>query len=181
MTQEVLLGLFIYDPDTGSLRWRDRPQSSFADLRGYRTWLSRFKGKEAGSKQLAHGTSRRKEIQVRFNGRLVAAHRIAWIMTYGSIPDGFMIDHENRDPWDNRLSNLRLATAQQNQRNSPRRNAKFTSLKGVTRDKQSGRYIAQIRINRKRTYLGRFDTEAEAHEAFLNAAIKAGYGDFLHV
>lgn len=41
-------------------------------------------------------------------------HRVLWVLTYGDIPDGYMVDHIDGDKANNELSNLRLATNSQN-------------------------------------------------------------------
>ena len=40
----------------------------------------------------------------------IAAHRIVWTCCVAPIPDGMTIRHRNGHRWDNRLSNLELAT-----------------------------------------------------------------------
>ena len=70
-----------------------------------------------------------------------------------------VIDHINRNRLDNQVSNLRIVSNQQNQWN---RNAK-----GYT--KEGNNYKARIVINNKKIYLGRFDTEEEANNAYLIA------------
>jgi len=53
---------------------------------------------------------------------MIALHRLVWMSGWGKpIPLGMEIDHINRDPSDNRLDNLRLASASQNARNSVHR------------------------------------------------------------
>lgn len=44
-------------------------------------------------------------------------HRIVWIYHYGDIPDGYVVDHIDCDPANNRIENLRLATISQNSHN----------------------------------------------------------------
>ena len=70
-----------------------------------------------------------------------------------------VIDHINRDKLDNQLSNLRIVSNQENQFN---RNAK-----GYT--KRGNKYLTQIYINGKKIYMGTYETEAEAHNAYLIA------------
>lgn len=42
------------------------------------------------------------------------AHRVIWELTNGPIPHGMQIDHIDRNPSNNTLSNLRLVTAAEN-------------------------------------------------------------------
>src|SRR5262249_45047815 len=44
-------------------------------------------------------------------------HRLVWISFVGEIPPGFVLDHIDRDPRNNNLTNLRLANLSQNQWN----------------------------------------------------------------
>ena len=45
------------------------------------------------------------------------AHRVIWEMEVGDIPEGYHLDHIDGDRANNKLSNLRLATNQENSRN----------------------------------------------------------------
>jgi hypothetical protein len=68
-----------------------------------------------------------------------------------------VIDHINRDTFDNRVSNLRIVSHQQNMFN---RNAKGYSKRG-------NKYVVKIRINGKDIYLGTYDTRELAYNAYL--------------
>ena len=68
-----------------------------------------------------------------------------------------VIDHINRDKLDNQVSNLRIVSTQENQWN---RNAK-----GYT--KRGNKYEAKLKKNGKYIYLGTYETETEAHNAYL--------------
>jgi hypothetical protein len=107
------------------------------------------------------------------NGNDVVASRFIWEFFNGPIPDGIQIDHANRDPSDNRLSNLRLATNSQNQFN---RKGHGKYKKGVnyspSREYTDKDFVARIQVEGKRIYLGRFRTEDEAHEAYKAASAK---------
>lgn len=80
-------------------------------------------------------------------------------------PDGLVVDHINHDGLDNRRQNLRVATLSVNARN---RRAQ-SSAHGTYFDKRTSRWAATIRRNGYRRFLGRFPTQAEAHEAYLRA------------
>lgn len=146
-----------YNPETGVFTWRTT-----------NPYRSRFNGKVAGS-PIPNG-----HIFIMFRGRNIYAHRLAWFIVHGEVPAG-NIDHINRDPADNRIANLRLATFSQNSVNIKYRGR---HLRGVSVDKNRPNvYRAQIHMNRVRFSLGVFKTEQEAHEAYLKAAQKL-HGEF---
>lgn len=88
-------------------------------------------------------------------------HHYAYFISYGNV-NFEMLDHINRNRSDNRLSNLRVVTPQQNAFN--------TSSKGYFL--QDGKWRSQITINRKKIHLGYFNTEDEARQAYLIAKEK---------
>lgn len=93
-----------------------------------------------------------------------------------SAPKGIQVDHKDGDGLNNVSSNLRLATASQNQMNM-RKHTKKSGLKGAYYHKRDNRWLAQISINRKHVYLGCYETEIEAHNAYC-AASKKIHGEF---
>jgi hypothetical protein len=104
-------------------------------------------------------------------GKKYRAHRLAWFYVYGHFPD-MDIDHINGNKGDNRISNLRLATASQNLANArPKRDG----LKGAFRHRK--KWVAKICVRGERHHLGQYETEREAHEAYMTAA-KHHFGSF---
>lgn len=85
-------------------------------------------------------------------------------------PQGMDVDHVNKVRHDNRRSNLRVCTRQQNIFNSKRRSNNTTGYKGVT--VKRGKYRARIRIGGKEIVLGHFQTAKEAGDAYDKAAIQ---------
>tara|TARA_R110001606_G_scaffold15534_1_gene63682 strand:+ start:168 stop:674 length:507 start_codon:yes stop_codon:yes gene_type:complete len=75
------------------------------------------------------------------------------------------IDHKDENKKNNNPDNLRIATHQQNTWNTKK-------TKGYSWYKKDKKWRAQIYVNSKQIYLGQFDTEEEAHLAYLTAKPK---------
>lgn len=84
-------------------------------------------------------------------------------------PDDGVIDHENRDSLDNRRNNLVAKSQSANIVNSA-----LGESKGIFFCKITGRYAARASLERRRVFLGRFDTEAEAVAAVREFRTKTG-------
>lgn len=97
-------------------------------------------------------------------------HRVAWFLHHGFWPKN-QIDHINGVRSDNKIINLRESThAENNINRSCHRNGK---LPGTTFFKKRNKWVAQIEIkgiNKK--YIGIFNSEKEAHEAYLKVKEK---------
>lgn len=104
-------------------------------------------------------------IQLRDDNKksFLLAHQFAWYVTYGEIVN--CLDHINGVKDDNRISNLRSVTYQQNQHNR-------TTAKGYSWYKRDNKWQAHIRLNGKLKNLGKFNTEEEARQAYLQAKEK---------
>lgn len=94
-------------------------------------------------------------------------------------PSG-IVDHVNRDPLDNRRSNLRIATPSQNQANRTKdfaRKGLTSQYKGVCWHRKDRKWHARIYQNNKAIHLGAFFNETDAARAYDAAALKI-YGEF---
>lgn len=87
-------------------------------------------------------------------------HQFAFYYKYKKIVE--QIDHKDGNRSNNRIDNLREVTYQQNHHNR-------TTAKGYCFNKTRNKFISQIMLNNKNIYLGRFDTEQEARQAYLDA------------
>lgn len=138
--------LFAYDPEDGVLYRR-------------RTW------KRAGRKMPSGYYC----LQV--DGVEWREHRIVWEWVNGvTLTENDEIDHIDGDRGNNRIENLRKATRAENQWNAKVRKDNTSGFKGVSWNKKSQRWTANISINGKVTYLGAFPTAEEAHEAYTARA-----------
>lgn len=90
------------------------------------------------------------------------------------------VDHINHNGLDNRRSNLRLATQNQNQHNSTAYKNNTSGYKGVTWHKQHRKWYAQIVVNNKHIYLGLFTDPKDAHAAYCEAA-KKHFGNYANL
>lgn len=102
-------------------------------------------------------------VVIQINRKLYKAHRLAWLLHYGEWPT-LEIDHINGDKSDNRLSNLREATRQQNILNRRMFKNNTTGVKGVSRARN--RFRAQLWHNGAPVLSQLFDTLEEAAAAY---------------
>ena len=80
------------------------------------------------------------------------------------------VDHINGDTLDNRKANLRAATRSQNQMNKRKYGNFSSNFKGVSWNKRTKKWVAYIKLNRKKTHLGYFRDEMKAAQAYDTAA-----------
>lgn len=86
-------------------------------------------------------------------------------------PDGVEVDHASGNTFDNRISNLRVATRSENARNQKLHSNNKTGFKGVHYCRTRGRYVAQISFKNENIVLGRFKTAEKAAAAYDSAAV----------
>ena len=102
--------------------------------------------------------------------KVTRIHSLVAMMFLNYKPDGtskLVCDHIDNNKLNNRLDNLQLIT---NRNNSTKDKKGYTSeYIGVSWSEGRNKWVAQIRINNKQTYLGRFNNELEAAEAYQTA------------
>jgi hypothetical protein len=127
-----------YNPETGDIIWIKKPnyKIQIGNIAGH----ARFGG----------------YIQIKFNGKLYKAHRLAWYLHHGVWPQND-IDHINGIKNDNRISNLRDVTRSKNLLNQKRHREK--TVKYYYYRKTEKIWQVGKRINGKLKHLGFFKTK----------------------
>lgn len=146
MPFEQARAAFEYDPESGVIRWKIRAANCVRI------------GDVAGTVNVQG------YVKVKYRGREYAAHRLAWLLTYGRMPSQ-QIDHIDCDKANNRVANLRDVPQSVNQQN--RKTSRVDSeskLLGAHRHMKS--WKAGITISGKSHHIGKFTTAREAHEAY---------------
>ncbi|MFA5186969.1 MAG: HNH endonuclease [Patescibacteria group bacterium] len=158
-TRERLVELFDYSPITG-------------ELIGRVTRANNLAGTIAGS------VNARGHVNVGVDGVMLAAHQIVFMIHRGYYPSE--IDHANRVKTDNRMENLRECVSKDNKGNISLLRNNVSGYRGVSLNNQSQKWHAQIKINGKQTYLGRFDRPEDAARVYNDAAVHH-FGDFAYL
>ena len=151
LTQERLQRVLHYDPGTGKFRWRN--QEDF----------------ECRAGKIAGCSMRSDYWCIHVDGRSYRAHQLAWLYMTGEWGRP-LIAHRDGDPFNNRWRNLRRANY--SDRASRRRRARCDRpvFAGITLDRRSGQWTANIGEGERVYSLGRFPTQEAAHEAYAMAA-----------
>lgn len=172
---EYLRECLAYDPLNGTFTWLVRPEYHFATHRACSVTNARCARKRAGQSDSSNGYH---VIGITFRGRhrLYQAHRIAIALTDGQWPL-LSIDHINGDKSDNRRSNLRVCSHEQNMRNQGAKSKGNSRLKGAYFNRRVGKWQSSICVAYKQHHLGYFETAQAAHAAYREASSRL-HGQF---
>lgn len=120
-------------------------------------------------RQVPHPRLAHRQLAIRMH---VVVLEIAGHNMCGKIPD-----HRNGNTLDNQLHNLRPSTTTTNPRNCRKYKNNTSGYKGVTYDKATRKWRAQINVDGRRTSLGYFDSPEEAAVVYDQSA-QVHYGEF---
>ncbi len=156
MKHEYLKRIVNYNRETGDFSW---------------------KSSKAGRNKIPGWSDKDGYLHIRIDYKLWRAHRLAWLYEYGDMPNG-KIDHIDRDPGNNSISNLRVVNASQNAVNCKIRSDNKSGYKGVSKRKGLNRWVARTYYNGVDIHIGYFDTPEEASEAY-QAKLKEFHGVYV--
>jgi len=142
--QKELLATFEYVSETGELFKKVKNKKICTGFKRYRT--------KRNGEPWMHVVS--------FNGIQYAAHRIIWRMVTGEDPAPLTIDHIDRNPFNNKWSNLRIADAFVQSGNREWKTTK--GHKGISFHKVTQKWQVRVSKKGKRIYLGVYKTKKEA-------------------
>lgn len=125
LTFERVDEVISYYPETGAFRWKET------------------KNKQGKRPSLEAGARCESCIAITIDRITVRAHRLAWFLINREWPPN-EVDHINCDPFDNRISNLRLADRSQNEANCKKRKSGRSGAHNVWITK-NGKFQATIR------------------------------------
>lgn len=152
LTQDELKSKLHYNPDTGIFTHIPKKRNK------RKTLIAGFKSSET-------------YLCIGLQGKYYKLHRLAWLYVYGSFPSN-SIDHINGIRDDNRICNLREATACENGQNIAKYSCNTTGYIGVSYYKKLQKFGANIQVNKTKVYIGLFFTAELAHEAYLEYKLK---------
>ena len=161
LSQDRLKELLEYDANTGDFVW-------------LKSTSRRVKVGEKACKSNIRGY-----FYISIDKKRYGAHRLAWLYEYGSFPK-HNIDHIDGNPSNNKISNLREATQEQNLFNTKRFKTNTSGYKGVHFHKGTGKWRAVASVNNYPKHIGLFQTAEDASVAYTNWCI-INRGEFARI
>lgn len=163
-----------YDPASGDLRWRTVGPHLFVDgkysaERQSLAWNGRNSGKPAFTAVDNHGYR-----QGWLLGKKFRAHTLCFAHYYGNFPHE-RIDFLNGDRTDLRINNLRDVGQSVDGKNSAMKKNNLSGFSGVTWDKSRSLWMAQIKVNGRAVFLGRWARNTDAAAAYESAKKQFGF------
>ena len=167
LTKKIVREFFNYDPVTGSLMWRFRERKWFKTEGSFKSWNTRYVGKDFGSK-CPRGYIIGAVLYVTYS-----APEIIFIWMTGKLPKE--IDHFNQNKSDNSWENLKDTTRSGNCKNYPKRKDNTTGYTGIYKTKSG--FYAEISSEGQTYYLGHRSSLNEVIQIRKEAEQKYGFSE----
>lgn len=173
--QKFLQACLNYDPNTGALHWKVRPEWTF-EQQGNRTpqhiarvWNASWAGKPA-----LNSTAKNGYLKGSVDGVLYYAHRIIYKLQTGLEPPAD-IDHDDGNRQNNRWKNLIQKDRTGNMRNRALSSNNTSGFHGVSYSNRHKLWAASIHHENKPIHLGWFKEKDAAVAARQTAEKQYGY------
>ena len=114
-------------------------------------------------------------VQTYLNKKIIRNDAIIFLMHSGYIPK--QIDHIDRNPGNNRISNLRECDYSTNGLNVGLSKTNTSGFKGVYICGRTGKFVSQIRINKATINIGTYTNKLDAAKSY-DLKVTEHHGDF---
>lgn len=159
LTQQYLKEILHYDESTGEFVWMiTKSRTTKGTVAGYKNVIG--------------------YVVIKINKANYLAHRLAWLYVHGEWPP-CLIDHLNGVRSDNRLCNLRPATATQNNWNKSIASNNKSGVVGVCWSSRTEKWRVNISVSKRHLYIGQFD-DFEFAELAASEAREKFHGEFFN-
>lgn len=152
---EEIKNSLVYDEETGEIKWKKCSRGRRKDL------IAGCVDKNKGYKVIRVGQAT--------DSILLPYHRVIWALKYGLLPE--FIDHIDGDRLNNKFTNLRSVTRQENQQNRRLSSNNKSGYHGISWFKRDGTWM--VKIGKK--FLGYYKDLEDAIEVRKQAEIEKGY------
>jgi hypothetical protein len=157
-SKEYLEQCLDYDKLSGLLFWKNRPREHFDSERWFKSWHTKYAGKQAC--KLSFGDEYRK---IYLDKERFLAHRVVYKMETGQDPE--YIDHENGNTLDNSFKNLKNVSHPDNMQNKKKYSSNSSGYTGIYWEASKNTWLARIYKDGVKYYIGRYKNLNDAVSA----------------
>lgn len=160
---EELKKSLAYCPNTGVFRWKKRDKVTYKAKPG----------------KVAGYLHKNGYYYIQLDRIKFSAHRVAWALSFGKWPSG-VIDHIDGNRSNNKLSNLRDISTEENRANISRLSNNKSGHKNISWKPSHGKWWVRVSHKGKQSLLGYFDDLEKAVEARDKFRSSIGIGLIRH-
>lgn len=131
-------------------------------------------GGRAGSLRPSSKAPSRFDWKVKVDGRLYIASRLIYLMANGVDPGELQVDHEDQNPINNNVDNLRLGDDSLQGHNRGPRSDNTSGAVGVSWHRESDKWQANLKHKGTYFHLGRYTCKIEAARAYNDRVVEFG-------
>ena len=110
--------------------------------------------------------------KLKINKREYFMSRIVFYMASGIDPGELQVDHLDQNPLNNNVKNLRLGDDSLQGHNKGTKSNNTSGANGVSKHKETNKWVAYLKHKRKQFYLGLYTCKIEAAHAVNNKVIE---------